>query len=124
MQDPLVLNGSPQPGLMVLLTGQSYRFRFVNITPEDPLVTASLLVDGKPVKWKAIAKDGADLPPQQATVRDSSQGISVGETYDFQFSPEMPGNYVLRFCSEIGTEVTQPITVVPPNTPFSVFAKR
>lgn len=124
MQDPLVLNGSPQPALMVLLTGQSYRFRFVNITPEDPLVTASLLVDGKPVKWKAIAKDGADLPPQQATLRDSSQGISVGETYDFQFSPEMPGNYVLRFCSEIGTEVTQPITVVPPNTPFSVFAKR
>lgn len=124
MQDPLLLNGTPQPPVMVLLTGKTYRLRFVNITPEDNLVTTSLLADGQPVKWRALAKDGAELPPQQATVRDSSQGISVGETYDFEFSPQAPGSYVLRFCSKIGTEITQPITVVPPNTPLSVFARR
>jgi len=76
------------------------------------------------VSWRAIAKDGAALPVQQATVRDAVQDISVGETYDFEFSPNKPGAYQLRFCSGIGTEITQPITVVPPGTPVSVFAKR
>src|SRR5579864_801247 len=38
--DPLVLNGSPQPSMMVLLTGQKYRFRLINMTPNDGLLTA------------------------------------------------------------------------------------
>lgn len=124
MHDPLMLNGSPQPGLMVLLTGQTYRFRFVNITPNDAAMTASLTLDGHPVKWRAIAKDGADLPPQQVTVKDALQNISVGETYDFEFAPKAPGEYDLRFCSLTGNEVTQMIAVVPPGSPFSVFAAK
>jgi FtsP/CotA-like multicopper oxidase with cupredoxin domain len=124
MQDPLLLNGSPQPSVMVLLTGQVYRLRFVNITPEDNVIATSLLLDNGAVSWRAVAKDGAELPAQQATVRDAVQDISVGETYDFEFSPQKPGAYQLRFCSKIGTEITQPITVVPPGAPISVFAKR
>ncbi len=124
MRDPLVLNGSPQPGLMVLLTGQTYRFRFINITPNDRLLDTSLVTESHPVKWRAIAKDGADLPPQQATVQDAVQTISVGETYDYEFAPKAPGQYELRFCSDFGSEVTQMIAVVPPGSPFSVFAAR
>jgi FtsP/CotA-like multicopper oxidase with cupredoxin domain len=124
MQDPLLLNGTPQPPIMVLLTGKTYRLRFVNITPEDDLVTISLSSEGHLGKWRAVAKDGADLPSKQGTMRDSSQDISVGETYDFEFSPDKPGNYILRFCSSIGTEISQSVVVVPPNAPFSVFAKR
>ena len=124
MHDPLVLNGSPQPGLMVLLTGQTYRLRLVNITPNDRLVSTSLTTDSVPVKWRAIAKDGASLPPVQATVQDAAQVISVGETYDFEFAPPGPGDYKLRFSSNFGSEVTQWITVVPPASPFSVFAAK
>ena len=124
MQDPLLLNGSPQPGLMVLLSGQVYRFRLVNITPNDRLVNTSLLLNDHPVKWRAVAKDGADLPPQQATARESVQPISVGETYDFEFSPDATGAYELRFCSDLGSEVTQMITVVSPKAPLSVFAAK
>jgi FtsP/CotA-like multicopper oxidase with cupredoxin domain len=124
MKDPLLVNGSSQPELMVLLTGKTYRFRFVNITPEDAIITTSLSLDSHPVSWRAIAKDGADLPPQQATARDAMQVVSVGETYDFAFSPEKPGAYQLRFCSKIGSEITQPITIVPPGSPYSVFAKK
>lgn len=124
MHDPLVLNGSPQPGLMVLLTGQTYRLRFINITPNDRLVVTSLVTENHPVKWQAIAKDGADLPPQQATVQDAVQTISVGETYDYEFAPAAPGQYELRFCSDIGSEVTQMIAIVPPGSPFSVFAAK
>ncbi len=122
LHDPLVLDGSPQPGLMVLLAGQTYRFRFINITPNDSGVATSLTLEGHPGKWRAIAKDGADLPAQQATVRDAVQLISVGETYDFEFDPKEPGDYQLRFSSPLGSEVTQVVTVVPRGSPFSVFA--
>jgi FtsP/CotA-like multicopper oxidase with cupredoxin domain len=77
MHDPLVLNGSPQPALMVLLDGQTYRFRFINITPNDAVVTTSLILEGRPAKWRAIAKDGADLPAEQATIQDAARDISV-----------------------------------------------
>ena len=122
LKDPLVLNGSPQPGTMVLLVGQTYRFRLINITPNDAEVATSLQLDGRPVQWRAVAKDGADLPPQQATVRDAVEHISVGETYDFEFAPKMPGEYELRFCAPLGGAVTQVVLVVPPTAPVSVYA--
>ena len=124
MHDPLVLNGNPQPGLMVLTTGHTYRFRVVNITPNDAMINASLKTDGHPAKWRALAKDGADLPAQRAVLQDAVQTISVGETYDFEFTPAAPGDYELRFSSPIGNVVTQTIAVVPPADPFSVFAEK
>ncbi|GAC1437291.1 MAG: hypothetical protein NVSMB58_29660 [Terriglobales bacterium] len=124
MHDPLVVNGSPQPGLMVLLTGQTYRFRIVNITPGDAAIATSLAMENHPVKWRAIAKDGADLPQQQATVQEATKTVSVGETYDYQFTPTAPGNYELRFSSDLGSQVSQMIAIVPPGTPFSAFAAK
>ena len=122
--DRLVLNGNPQPPVMVLLTGPTYRFRFVNIAPEDVLVAVSLTSEERLLKWRAIAKDGADLPPQQATVQDAKWNISVGETGDFQFTPKTPGSYQLRFTTLDAIEITQGIIVVPPDDPASVFAKQ
>ena len=124
MYDPLVVNGNPQPGLMVLLIGQTYRFRLINITPNDAIVTTSLTVENHPAKWRAIAKDGRDLPTERAIVLDAVRDISVGETYDFEFAPKEPCDYELKFRSLLGTEVTQMIAVVPPDSPFSVYAKR
>jgi FtsP/CotA-like multicopper oxidase with cupredoxin domain len=123
-RDPLVLNGSPQPPTMILLLGQKYRMRFINITPNDAAVAMSLTTEGHPVKWRAVAKDGADLPEQQAVVEDAVQPISVGETYDYEFTPNKRGLYELRFCSPLGMEVTQVIFAVPSAAPISVFAKR
>jgi len=123
MKDPLMVNGSPQPGVMVVLPRKTYRLRFVNMSPND-MAMVSLVSDGKPVKWSALAKDGAALPPQQATVRDAEQKVGVGETYDFEFTPTTPGDYKLRFSSDVGSEVTQWIAVVPPESPFSVYVAK
>jgi FtsP/CotA-like multicopper oxidase with cupredoxin domain len=122
MHDPLVLNGSPQPGLMVLLPGQKYRFRFINITPNEPLVEVSLTSGGRPVKWRPLAKDGFDLPAAQRAEHDAVQAISVGETFDFEFAPQAPGDFLLRFSSPFGSEVAQGIAVVSQSDPFSVYA--
>ena len=50
----------------------------------------SLRGESGPVQWRAIAKDGADLPPNQATCARRTQTIGVGETYDFEYTPTVP----------------------------------
>jgi FtsP/CotA-like multicopper oxidase with cupredoxin domain len=94
--DPLVLNGSPQPGPLVLKAGTHYRFRFINISPNDSDIKVSLLADSKPVAWRAIGKDGWTLPEKLATLRPALQPVSVGETYDFEFAPDRPQRLVLE----------------------------
>jgi hypothetical protein len=56
------------------------------------------------VQWRAIAKDGADLPPNQARTRSATQQIGVGETYDFEYQPTGPGE--LRLEAAKGAVVT------------------
>jgi FtsP/CotA-like multicopper oxidase with cupredoxin domain len=91
-----LLNGSLEPEPIELRAGVKYRFRFINITPHDPMLTVSLLSGASPVGWRAIARDGADLPPAQATPRPAQQIISVGETYDFEFQPTSAGDLRLE----------------------------
>ena len=52
-------------------------------------------IGSESMMWRALAKDGADLPDEQATMRRAArQPVDVGETYDFEWRPE-PGNYLL-----------------------------
>jgi FtsP/CotA-like multicopper oxidase with cupredoxin domain len=99
----IMLNGETDPGPIELKQGVKYRFRFINITPHDPLLTVSLLSGSSAVRWRAVAKDGADLPDSQATGRPARQTVSVGETYDFEFqSPS---------AAELRLEVLRPARV-------------
>jgi len=85
---PVALNGSVAPHLE-LTAGRTYRIRLINIHVNQPLIFE--LTDEAPVVWRALAKDGADLPPHQATPRAARQPIGVGETYDFELAPAAPG---------------------------------
>ena len=86
---PFELNRSTNPLPMTLKAGTKYRFRLINISPNFNGIV-SLLGDNGPVQWRAVAKDGADLPPGQATARPARQPISVGETYDFEYAAAAP----------------------------------
>ncbi len=81
----LLINGHPQPAPLRLVTGRKYRFRLINISPDNVAMRASLRKAGTPVQWRIIAKDGADLPPGAATAQTAEFGITVGETYDFEY---------------------------------------
>ena len=111
---------------MVLLSGKTYRFRLINITPNDGAqvsLAAFPAASNRLATWRAIAKDGADLPPQQATVSDARTPLFVGETRDYEFAPKSPGKFVLRFLNgQNGSEVSQVIFVVSPADPMSAFA--
>jgi FtsP/CotA-like multicopper oxidase with cupredoxin domain len=109
---PAVLNGSAQPGPLVLKAGTRYRLRFINISPNDSDTKVALLADSKPVQWRAIAKDGWTLPAAQATVRPAFQPISVGETYDFEFTPQHPGRMVLEVAGTfLDTKLSESVVV-------------
>jgi len=88
------MNRSIKPPPMELKAGVKHRFRFINILPNGN-INVSLRGTGQ-VQWRAVAKDGADLPPNQAGMRPAAFMISVGETYDFEFEPRSPGDYRLE----------------------------
>jgi hypothetical protein len=122
---PILFNGDADPGPMELKHGVKYRFRFINITPHDPLLSVSVLAVSSPVTWRAIAavsspvtwraiaKDGADLPVLQATERPARQVVSVGETYDFEFEPQSASELRLEVFRPARAAMGQSQIVVP-----------
>jgi len=83
----VLMNGSVHPEPIVLRAGVPNRLRIV-IIPAAGYGELTLLSDTTPVRWRAIAKDGADLPAALATERPARQLVSVGETYDFEITPK------------------------------------
>jgi FtsP/CotA-like multicopper oxidase with cupredoxin domain len=110
---PILLNGEATPAPIELKQGARYRFRFINITPHDPLLTISLLADKDPVTWREVAKDGADLPISQATERPARQTVSVGETYDFEFQSPRAAELRLEVFRPARAAMDQSQIVVP-----------
>jgi FtsP/CotA-like multicopper oxidase with cupredoxin domain len=94
--DPLMINGSMAPMPARLRAGVKYRVRLINITPNDNLLKLQLTSGGKPMRWRAIAKDGRELPSGQMTEREAAQVVSVGETYDFELQPSEGGELEMK----------------------------
>jgi len=107
----LLLNGAARPEPQHWIAGQPYRLRFININANNTIIV-NLTRDGIPIPWKSIAKDGADLPPEQALTSPATFLIAPGETYDFQVRPERDGNLELTLDLLLLKEkVTQAIQV-------------
>jgi FtsP/CotA-like multicopper oxidase with cupredoxin domain len=81
------LNGSLAPPPLELRAGERYRIRLVDVHTFRPSMIVRLLRDSSLVRWRALAKDGMDLPADRAVMRPSVQQLGNGETYDFELSP-------------------------------------
>jgi manganese oxidase len=91
----LFINGKQDQESLTLKQGEKYRFRIINITPGVPELTVSLLQNKKPVNWRLLAKDGADLAVQLQVIKlANNQSVSIGQTTDFEFNPRKAGNYL------------------------------
>jgi len=90
-----LINGSPQPGPLAWRAGTTYRLRLVNITPNNVGLRVSLLDKGTPVRWRVVAKDGSPWPTRTTEV-PAEQRVSVGETYDVEFTPATAGILFLQ----------------------------
>ncbi len=94
------LNGSASPQLD-FVAGRRHRVRVININPNIPLLL-EVLDDSLAVQWRAIAKDGADLPAAQRRVGAARVRLGVGETADFEFIPQRPGDLKVRAIDPVG----------------------
>ena len=95
LQEMALINGTPQSKALQLQAGRKYRFRFINISTNNQGMQVSLNGVNGPVEWRNIAKDGADLPPEAARTSRAQLTVSVGETYDVEFTAAAPQDLLL-----------------------------
>lgn len=104
------INGQENPDPVVLRAGKTYRLRIANLSIGTPNAVVSLTArppgvaastqDTMLVRWRPVAKDGADLPLRARTMVPAVQVVSIGETFDFEIDPALPG--------QLGLEVFAP----------------
>jgi FtsP/CotA-like multicopper oxidase with cupredoxin domain len=89
----ITINGDSATGPPIeMAVGAPHRFRFINIGPAVRLVFA-IRRGADVVTWRALAKDGADLPPALAAMGPALRRLGVGEMYDAEFTAREPGEY-------------------------------
>jgi hypothetical protein len=87
-----VLNGAHP--LAPFAAGVRHRVRIVSISPADVIALELRDATGV-VRWRPVAKDGADLPPNQSTERPARLTMGPGETWDVVWVPKR-GRYSLK----------------------------
>jgi FtsP/CotA-like multicopper oxidase with cupredoxin domain len=91
---PVTINGSLEPEPMTFEAGQPYRLRFVQIT-RGVTVDIALVRGTVPIRWRALARDGADLPPALQGEGDAVLRTNTGETFDYLWTPAAAGDVTL-----------------------------
>jgi FtsP/CotA-like multicopper oxidase with cupredoxin domain len=110
----VLLNGTSTPSPREWRVGTRYRLRFINVHTSRPSMRMAVEGPAGPRTWRAVAKDGMDLPTSERTTRPSTQQMGNGETYDFEFTPAEPGDLRLTVSTGNGLLlVAQPIRVRP-----------
>lgn len=107
----VMLNGSMTPAPLELRVGEPYRIRMINIHTFRPSMVLRLVRDSVPVTWRAIAKDGMDLPAERAVMGPAVQQSGNGETYDFEFTPRETGDLRVLVTGVGGVLVVMPVRV-------------
>jgi len=95
--------------------------RVFSAPPATSTESGAMPVAGKNIKWTlsrpaklpSSAKDGADLPPEQALTGPASLVIAPGETYDFKFRPEEESLQLSLEIVLLKEKLTQAISVGP-----------
>jgi FtsP/CotA-like multicopper oxidase with cupredoxin domain len=98
----VLLNGSPRPEARTMRVGERYRLRFINAHTFRPSMRMRLLRGTTASRWRAVAKDGMDLPADQAVETTSEVQMGNGETYDYEFAPTEPGEMKLDITDAAG----------------------
>ncbi|HEX6628248.1 MAG TPA: multicopper oxidase domain-containing protein [Gemmatimonadaceae bacterium] len=99
-----VINGTTNPAPVDLRAGVPHRLRFINISPLETHTVQ--LVSGNTIqKWRALAKDGAELPAAQAVNVPAVLLLHPGETYDFEVNRAKGDSVKLKVISPETIEI-------------------
>lgn len=91
----VAIDGSLAPKPMSMVVGVPQRLRFAVLSLGGENLVASLSDGAHVLRWTPIAKDGRDLPPALQRESVATQGLTIGETRDFRFTPSSPGTLTL-----------------------------
>jgi FtsP/CotA-like multicopper oxidase with cupredoxin domain len=100
---PTTVNGHREPPPVSFRAGETYRLRFVHITSGEAADIA-LTMSGSPVRWRAFAKDGADLPEALRLEGDAEFESHTGQTFDFMWTPAGAGDVTLSVTHRLFTQ--------------------
>ncbi len=106
---PALLNGRPLADTLTLKPGVPQRLRLINIRT-DYILGLGLVAGGRPLQWRELAKDGADLPAARTGARPAYVVLAPGEIMDVEVTPPSDGSASLS--------VTLPTS--PPSEPTLV----
>jgi len=108
----VLLNGRLDVPPVALRADVPHRFRLINITIGRPGIRVEVRRDTSLVQWRALAKDGADLPDEARVTAPARRPITIGETYDFELTPLEAGAMRLEVRSGAGALLaTMPLIV-------------
>jgi FtsP/CotA-like multicopper oxidase with cupredoxin domain len=96
----ITINGAEAPEPIALAQGTTYRLRLINMAPNLP-ANFRLGSEQHPASWRALAKDGANVPARLAGESNAVLHIASGETYDFEFRAQSPGEIPLEIVNPV-----------------------
>jgi FtsP/CotA-like multicopper oxidase with cupredoxin domain len=103
-QAHVAINGTATPAPINLSPDVPHRLRFINISPLESHVVQ--LLSGNTIQtWRALAKDGAELPEAQAVRVPAVLALHPGETYDFEVVPAKGDSLKLKVNSPETIEI-------------------
>jgi len=106
----LLVNGSTAPRPLRMTVGDTNRIRIVSIHA-DEVLHFRFGTETNVVRWKPLARDGADLPPALRTPAVALMTMGPGETADFTYVPTQPGRMMLEVWINRGQRIVLPVEV-------------
>ena len=111
-RNAVLINGSKTPAGREMKVGERYRLRWINLHTFRPAMRMKVMEGDKVLTWRAMAKDGMDLPGDRAVAGPAEIQMGNGESYDFEFSPSAPGSIRFEVVTGNGQFLaSMPITV-------------
>jgi len=106
----LLVNGSVSPQTIRMTVGDTNRVRIVSIHA-DEILTFRFGTEAQAVRWRPLARDGADLPVALRGAKPAVARLGPGETADFTYVPTQPGRMMMEVWTEAGQRVVLPVEV-------------
>jgi FtsP/CotA-like multicopper oxidase with cupredoxin domain len=108
---------TPTEDPATLQAGSTYRLRMMNVTLTGPGLQYRLTLNGAPIQWLPVAKDGHDLPREQRRREPSHRTVTIGETLDVEVVPPIAGEMWMELRTANGRLVGMHLLQVAGRTP-------